>query len=101
RSTPVGPPPSLHDDLPIYDVAHSDRAAVEHALEVGSDDPVAGAWFWASDSEVVFRTQSYWPDHEHVLLTAHLTGVPGGPGLWGRSEEHTSELQSPDHLVCR
>src|SRR5258708_11392341 len=22
-------------------------------------------------------------------------------GLEGRSEEHTSELQSPDHLVCR
>src|SRR5438552_8953902 len=22
-------------------------------------------------------------------------------GLPGRSEEHTSELQSPDHLVCR
>src|SRR5947208_6156589 len=21
--------------------------------------------------------------------------------LWNRSEEHTSELQSPDHLVCR
>src|SRR5258708_10096770 len=21
--------------------------------------------------------------------------------LWYRSEEHTSELQSPDHLVCR
>src|SRR6476660_10360734 len=25
-------------------------------------------------------------------------GVPGDPT---RSEEHTSELQSPDHLVCR
>src|SRR5258708_24477786 len=25
--------------------------------------------------------------------------VTGGAG--GRSEEHTSELQSPDHLVCR
>src|SRR5258708_17895515 len=23
------------------------------------------------------------------------------PGVYGRSEEHTSELQSPDHLVCR
>ena len=23
------------------------------------------------------------------------------PVLGGRSEEHTSELQSPDHLVCR
>src|SRR5258708_16354014 len=22
-------------------------------------------------------------------------------GSWCRSEEHTSELQSPDHLVCR
>ena len=39
-----------------YDVAHADRAAVEQALEVGSDIPVTGAWFWASDSEVVFRT---------------------------------------------
>src|SRR5947208_9947478 len=25
----------------------------------------------------------------------------GGPGSCRRSEEHTSELQSPDHLVCR
>src|SRR5258708_30457554 len=31
-------------------------------------------------------------------------GVPQGPGAAEdahRSEEHTSELQSPDHLVCR
>ena len=41
-----------------YDVARSDRAAVEDALEVVSDVPVTGAWFWASDSEVVFRTQN-------------------------------------------
>src|SRR5258708_31738610 len=29
--------------------------------------------------------------------------LPSLPGLvaTGRSEEHTSELQSPDHLVCR
>src|SRR5258708_17208311 len=26
---------------------------------------------------------------------------PAGEGSGGRSEEHTSELQSPDHLVCR
>src|SRR5690348_18143996 len=30
------------------------------------------------------------------------SGVPrGGPRRRGRSEEHTSELQSPVHLVCR
>src|SRR6185436_11149135 len=28
-------------------------------------------------------------------------GMAGGPTLFKRSEEHTSELQSPDHLVCR
>src|SRR5258708_19013367 len=27
--------------------------------------------------------------------------LPILPHLGGRSEEHTSELQSPDHLVCR
>src|SRR5438552_18039786 len=31
-----------------------------------------------------------------------LLGRGGGrTGKWQRSEEHTSELQSPDHLVCR
>src|SRR5258708_10550378 len=28
------------------------------------------------------------------------SGIPGGKNRL-RSEEHTSELQSPDHLVCR
>jgi lipoprotein-anchoring transpeptidase ErfK/SrfK len=82
-----------------YDVARSDRAAVEHALEVGSGVPVTGAWFWASSSEVVFRPQSYWPAHEHVLLTARLTGVPGGPGLWGGSDLSHSFTIGDSHIV--
>jgi lipoprotein-anchoring transpeptidase ErfK/SrfK len=82
-----------------YDVAPSDRAAVEHALEVGSSIPVTGAWFWASGSEVVFRPQSYWPAHEHVQLTAHLAGVPGGPGLWGGSDLSQSFTVGDSHLV--
>jgi lipoprotein-anchoring transpeptidase ErfK/SrfK len=81
------------------DVDHSDRAAVENALQVSSHAPVAGAWFWASDSEVVFRTQDYWPAHEQVLLTAHLTGVPGGPGLWGVSDLSQSFKVGDSHVV--
>src|SRR5207244_10551440 len=34
------------------------------------------------------------PANVHVVLT-------GGLSRGSRSEEHTSELQSPDHLVCR
>src|SRR5947208_6790501 len=39
------------------------------------------------------------PPHSVVLsvIGACLLWV----GWFGRSEEHTSELQSPDHLVCR
>jgi lipoprotein-anchoring transpeptidase ErfK/SrfK len=82
-----------------YDVARSDRAAVEHALEVYSDVPATGAWFWASDSEVIFRPQSYWPAHQHVVLTARLTGVPGGPGLWGGSDLSRSFTIGDSHVV--
>src|SRR5437867_739901 len=36
--------------------------------------------------------------HQHFLETQE---VPGSLGNAGRSEEHTSELQSPYDLVCR
>src|SRR5258708_22278957 len=40
--------------------------------------------------------------HLHEFGPAHRSpaDIPAG-GFGGRSEEHTSELQSPDHLVCR
>src|SRR5947208_13868925 len=51
------------------------------------------------------------PEHEgRIVPLRHRQGVQCGgsddvPGSvrhhHGRSEEHTSELQSPDHLVCR
>src|SRR5947208_14507438 len=34
-----------------------------------------------------------------VVRVAHASSP--GVGVTRRSEEHTSELQSPDHLVCR
>src|SRR5258708_21614569 len=49
------------------------------------------------------------PQHLHVLPLAAFrqprfetrqAGVRAGAAV-ARSEEHTSELQSPDHLVCR
>src|SRR5258708_12763583 len=38
-------------------------------------------------------------DHDPRRSLSWLDG--GGTGDKDRSEEHTSELQSPDHLVCR
>src|SRR5207244_7634408 len=36
-----------------------------------------------------------------IVVVAFFMLIVARPSLAGRSEEHTSELQSPDHLVCR
>src|SRR5258708_15607939 len=63
---------SLHDALPIY----QDSACIIQTFDDGC---------------VLI---------DHLALES--TGAPGGSiAFGGRSEEHTSELQSPDHIVCR
>src|SRR5258708_11515218 len=40
--------------------------------------------------------------HRRLLKPTPMNGgIVELPSIVGRSEEHTSELQSPDHLVCR
>src|SRR5437762_11311323 len=68
---------SLHDALPIYRVPLV--AAVQHRLELA---PVAGRDLAAEQVGRPIGTA-----HEQAELD--------------RSEEHTSELQSPMYLVCR
>src|SRR5690348_17452362 len=44
------------------------------------------------------------PRHQPVRRVQHALGIAprrGRRAALGRSEEHTSELQSPVHLVCR
>src|SRR5438552_18275974 len=60
------------------------------------------------DALPILRLGSAWLPPEDVKdFTNGLLNIPGGVevghihALGMRSEEHTSELQSPDHLVCR
>src|SRR5256885_9482943 len=39
--------------------------------------------------------------HVHQVALDHLVAALEAEGAAGRSEEHTSELQSPCNLVCR
>src|SRR3712207_7310820 len=74
---------SLHDALPIYPrTLDVDRAMLEAA---GVE-----ALFLPNASEM-------YPDGDETIVeTTRLAGV-----FHGRSEEHTSELQSRQYLVCR
>src|SRR5207244_10539918 len=91
---------SLHDALPIYfwPVYRFAAAHVGFAL-----CPRDGHGHPQTDSSVdrAFRVVMHGAD----LIAEEARGFSPrvsdqSLGL-GRSEEHTSELQSPDHLVCR
>src|SRR5690625_2502374 len=74
-------------------------------LDSGTLD-VYGAY---KPGNVAQRARAYWheytsPPNSMVLIESHLIGefhVPHGGRGTIRSEEHTSELQSRGHLVCR
>src|SRR5207244_13304687 len=88
--TPRDPPSalSLHDALPIYAVTEVPMGGWKESGIGYRHGPGGIRKFCAQQSVVIDRFGlkseiNWWP------MTA------------GRSEEHTSELQSPDHLVCR
>jgi lipoprotein-anchoring transpeptidase ErfK/SrfK len=62
------------------------KAAVERSFDIYASKPVTGAWYWMSNETVWFRPQKYWPAHTKVRFTAHLSGVQGAPGVYGRAD---------------
>src|SRR5207244_11989063 len=72
---------SLHDALPISPSRRSSGSA--------------WSW-WAGPGGPPSSTPTF-----GASRTSRSTTRPGPWTTWSRSEEHTSELQSPDHLVCR
>src|SRR5258708_24000882 len=57
--------------------------------------PIASDWR-CLPSPTLWRTVA-----SCISSPASKRATPGKRKRWVRSEEHTSELQSPDHLVCR
>lgn len=75
------------------------RAEVERSLEVRSSIPAAGAWRWLSDTDVVYRTQRYWPAHTRVRLIAHLSGLRLGPGVYGDQDVTSGFAVGDSHIT--
>src|SRR5258708_14387976 len=49
----------------------------------------------------LFRSSGSGREDDPGVVATHRRACAPSPGRDDRSEEHTSELQSPDHLVCR
>ncbi len=90
----VGMPIMINFSRPI-----TDRAAVERALQIWSSKPVTGAWYWVTSKSVWFRPRHYWPAHTRVRFTAHLAGLEGAPGVYGRADL-TQHFRIGDSLIA-
>src|SRR5207244_5446572 len=97
--TPNIYPLSLHDALPISQpqIARQIKAADYVNMERGFNDSglTGGTGIWSVFAMMRFidNVHSY---GSHVIIQSYASDL-----VAARSEEHTSELQSPDHIVCR
>lgn len=69
------------------------REEIENRLTVYSDKPLSGAWSWASNRELRFHGEKYWPANTRLALEADLTGVQVGPDFWGRAQKTRVEFK--------
>src|SRR5207253_10775861 len=90
---------SLHDALPIFDADEAGSVAVDRSVEL----------FLTRDVEIAIASMPAGVDPDEYLMQHGAEGFDKLVGeardvlsyKWSRSEEHTSELQSRGHLVCR
>ncbi|WUT01356.1 Ig-like domain-containing protein [Streptomyces sp. NBC_00708] len=93
------------------------RAAVERAIRVTADPPVAVAGHWFGTSRLDFRPAAYWRSGTEVTVDIGLRDVEGAPGVYGSqrktvrftvgreqisrvdSEAHTMEVRRDGQLV--
>src|SRR5207253_8667501 len=95
HAPPGSPPLSLHDALPI-------SAAFAQQRPLVTEDPeTIGAGRVLVEAGIDYAHDQHYPVSG---LNGNLWRLPTigiSLGLSSRSEEHTSELQSRGHLVCR
>src|SRR5437763_5887701 len=89
-STPFPYTPSLHDALPIFTERLRRRDFGHLDFEITIDDPKAFTRPFTIKSQRLLAAD-----------TDLLEDVCENESDSARSEEHTSELQSPMYLVCR
>src|SRR5207244_5131537 len=98
-SSPATSPLSLHDALPIYGFAQGPEAAGRRRGRSSRQAFVDEQYPHRAPGQLIGDPTAGHPASDHDYIENLIHESPEAKQL--RSEEHTSELQSPDHLVCR
>src|SRR5258708_18926639 len=83
-----------------YTTLFRSRASSVHQLEQQALRPLVGGSDFERGERLLLRLCAF-AGLEVALRARNRSHLRAGAGPVARSEEHTSELQSPDHLVCR
>lgn len=80
----VGEPVAVQFDENI-----ADRQAAEKAIQVTTDPPVEGAFYWLNNREVRWRPEHFWKPGTNVDVAVNTYGVNLGDGVFGQDNAHT------------
>src|SRR5207244_13044297 len=89
---------SLHDALPIW---ASNKVIPIRPLIATRKPPGPMTWNGAPQNFSAPRANGAISNKPNITRNSPPPNHGWGRSRQDRSEEHTSELQSPDHLVCR
>ncbi len=92
----VGMPIELQFNAPIPAV---DQPGIIAHIEVVSDPPQPGGWYWFDDEDVHYRPENFWQTGTQVTVDAELNGVDAGNGYWGLGDWSMSFSVGAAHLT--
>jgi lipoprotein-anchoring transpeptidase ErfK/SrfK len=90
----VGQPVAIRFDEDI-----PNRLAAEKAIQVNTNPPVRGAFYWLSDRELRWRPEHFWKPGTAIEVVVKTYGVDLGDGLFGQ-DDITTRFTIGDEVIA-
>jgi lipoprotein-anchoring transpeptidase ErfK/SrfK len=91
----VGQPMVFQFTAPV-----ANKAEVVKHLEVTTNPPQQGAWYWTDNKNVHYRPKDYWQPGTTIHIAAHVFGVDLGGGVYG-AEDNDATYKVHDAWVAK
>ena len=75
------------------------KARVQQHLQVQSNPPQPGAWYWIDNTTVHYRPHQFWTPDTTLTVTAKVDGLNLGGGVCG-AEDHTATYLVHDSWIA-